>query len=42
MAEGRNIESDKDLESFTDDYSYKLDSSNIKSYEEILAIINEV
>ena len=36
QAEGRALESDKDQDSFETDYAYKLDSSKIKSYEEIL------
>jgi thiosulfate/3-mercaptopyruvate sulfurtransferase len=41
-SEGRPIESDKDHDSFETDYAYKLDSSKIKSYEEILSITAEV
>ena len=38
QSEGRPIESDKDHDSFETDYAFKLDSSKIKSYEEILSI----
>ena len=43
QAEGRPIESEKvSDDSFETDYAYKLDSSKIKSYEEILSIAGDV
>ncbi len=42
IAEGRPVEADKDVSTFSEDYAYKLDSSKIKTYEEILAITADI
>ena len=42
LAEGRPIDSDKDADTFETDYSYKLDSTQIKSYEDILSTTADI
>ena len=41
-AEGRPVASDSNLSTFADDYAYKLDSSKIKSYEQIIALTADI
>ena len=41
-AEGRPVASDSNLSSFAEDYAFKLDSSKVKSYEQILALTADI